>query len=103
VYRYEVRIISPATLDSMGIAGAASAPLVSDSVVSHDDWFRPAAVNSLVASILFIVIILSSITVARSGKDIFIRRIAGMNAIDEAIGEIMDLVLTSAEHLVRTG
>ena len=91
VYRYEVRIISPATLDSMGIAGAASAPLVSDSVVSHDDWFRPAAVNSLVASILFIVIILSSIAVARSGKDIFIRRIAGMNAIDEAIGRATEI------------
>ncbi len=91
VYRYELRVVSGATPDSMGIAGAASAPLVSDPVSSHDNWFRAQRANSLIASVLFIVIILSSIAAARSGKDIFIRKIAGLNAVDEAIGRATEI------------
>src|SRR5437588_288884 len=32
------------------------------------------------------LIILTTITIAQRGKDFFIRRIAGLNAIDEAVG-----------------
>ena len=77
VFRYEIRAAS-----SAGVG----APVVSDPVTSHDNWFRKERSNSFIASILFLIILLVSITTAKSGKEIFIRRIAGLNAIDEAIG-----------------
>jgi len=96
VYRYELRIRSGAKPDSASAAspGAAPAgvviasgpPVVSQPAASHDNWFRNERLNSLIATILFIVIVLVSISVAKSGKEIFIRRIAGLNAVDEAIG-----------------
>jgi len=107
VYRYEIRVrvaATPAGAETPGAAGtglepptAAAAPaamgaaVVSDPVASHDNWFRAARANSLVATVLFTVIILSSIAYARSGKNIFIRRIAGLNAVDEAIGRATEL------------
>ncbi|HEY6222072.1 MAG TPA: DUF6754 domain-containing protein, partial [Candidatus Eisenbacteria bacterium] len=47
--------------------------------------------NSLIAVVLFIGIILGSIAAARSGKNIFIRKIAGLNALDEAIGRATEI------------
>lgn len=78
VYRYEIRLTAA--------LAATGPPLVSDPVASRDNWFRNERFNSLLASILFLVILLASISAAKSGKNIFIRRIAGLNAVDEAIG-----------------
>ena len=91
VYRYEIRVRSAATADSSGIAGAVGPPVVSDPAASHDNWFRFERTNSLIAVVLFIGIILGSIGVARSGKNIFIRKIAGLNALDEAIGRATEI------------
>lgn len=90
-YRYELRVRGAETPDSLGIAGAVGPALVSDPASPHDNWFRTERTNSLIAVLLFITLILSSIAAARSGKPIFIRRIAGLNAIDEAIGRATEL------------
>jgi hypothetical protein len=90
-YRYELRVHGTETPDSLGIAGAVGPALVSDPVSPHDNWFRPERTNSLIANLIFITLILSSIAAARSGKPIFIRRIAGLNAVDEAIGRATEL------------
>jgi len=82
VYRYEIRVAAATVL------GPA---LVSDPVASHDNWFAVDRTNSFVASVLFLVILLVSISMAKSGRNIFIRRIAGLNAIDEAIGRATEL------------
>ncbi|MGE5179067.1 MAG: DUF6754 domain-containing protein [Bacteroidota bacterium] len=76
-YRYEVRVKAAAAL------GPA---VVSDPVSAHDNWFQKDRTNSLIATILFLIAVLGSIQWAHSGKKIFIRRIAGLNAVDEAIG-----------------
>lgn len=92
-YRYALRASLAAT-DSTGavsVAAQTGAPVVSEPVSSHDNWFKSERTNSFVASILFVIIILGSIQVARSGKEIFIRRIAGLNAIDEAIGRATEI------------
>jgi hypothetical protein len=92
-YRYGVRT-SLAVADSTGavsVAASTGAPVVSEPVSSHDNWFKIERTNSFVASILFVIIILGSIQVARSGKEIFIRRIPGLNAIDEAIGRATEV------------
>jgi len=87
VYRYELRIRSAAKADtSAGVLIASGPPVLSQPAASHDNWFRNERLNSLIATVLFIVIVLSSISMAKSGKEIFIRRIAGLNAVDEAIG-----------------
>jgi hypothetical protein len=93
-YRYEVRVRGAEGVDSLGIATGVAAvgpALLSDPVLSHDNWFRAERTNSLVASLLFIALILTSIAAARSGKEIFIRRIAGLSAVDEAIGRATEL------------
>ena len=91
VYRYELRARSPESPDTLGLAGATSAAIVSDAVSSHDDWFRIERTNSFVATMLFTVFILGSIAMARTGKPLFIRRIAGLNAVDEAIGRATEI------------
>jgi hypothetical protein len=91
VYRYQVRVRGAETPDSLGIAGAVGPALVSDPVSSHDNWFRLERTNSLIASLLFITFILGSINMARTGKEIFIRKIAGLNAVDEAIGRATEI------------
>jgi hypothetical protein len=91
VYRYEVRVRSPEAPDSLGLAGAVGPAVVSDPVASHDDWIRLEKLNSLVASLIFVVLLLGSIAVARMGKELYIRRIAGLNAVDEAIGRATEV------------
>ena len=86
LYRYEIRTRSagspaPFPADTLVSAGQVSAP-----VSAHDNWFRAGRTNSLIATIIFLIAVLSSIRAARSGKPIFIRKIAGLNAVDEAIG-----------------
>ena len=89
VYRYEVRAVLAAA-DSAGaeVYGIAA---VSDPASSHDNWFHTGRVNSFIACVVFAAIILFSIGWARSGREIFIRRIAGLNAIDEAIGRATEI------------
>jgi hypothetical protein len=90
VYRYEIRAVVPPSADS-SMAAQVGPAVVSDPVSAHDNWFRAARSNSLIASVLFTAIILISIGVARSGRNIFIRRIAGLNALDEAIGRATEV------------
>jgi len=85
VYRYEISLAVPE-----GTA-AAGPPVVSDPVASQDNWFRKERTNSFIASVLFLLILLVSISYAKSGKPIFIRRIPGLNAIDEAIGRATEI------------
>ncbi len=97
VYRYEIRTVAPAGAPPGGSPGSGAAearsgaPVVSDPVASHDNWFRGDRANSFIASVLFLVMLLVSILAAKSGKNIFIRRIAGLNAVDEAIGRATEI------------
>ena len=91
VYRYEIRVRSAGTADSSGIAGATGPAVLSEPVASHDNWFRGERTNSFIAIVLFTGFILVSIQVAKSGQPLFIRKIAGLNAVDEAIGRATEL------------
>jgi hypothetical protein len=108
VYRYELRAVvkgdsaATAAADTAASSGATTAPpptppavygpaAVSDPVRSHDNWFRSGRTNSFIVTVLFTALILGSIQAARSGKPLYIRRIAGLNAVDEAIGRATEL------------
>jgi hypothetical protein len=54
-------------------------------------WLNLARLNALVLFVLFCALVLTYISKARRGGSLFIRRIAGLNAIDEAVGRATEL------------
>jgi hypothetical protein len=54
-------------------------------------WFHPERLNMLVASILLSAFVLFYISKARAGKELFIRRIAGLEAVQEAVGRATEM------------
>jgi hypothetical protein len=48
-------------------------------------------VNALILFIVFTILVLAYISLARRGGNLSIRRIAGLNAIDEAVGRATEL------------
>lgn len=54
-------------------------------------WFNTKKVPALVATIVFVGLVLGTIRIARSGRALFIRRIAGLDAIDEAVGRCTEM------------
>jgi len=54
-------------------------------------WFNPHRVNMLIFLIFFFAIIIYFIDRAKKGKSLFIRRIAGLDAIEEAVGRATEM------------
>ena len=82
-YVYIVRAVSEteATVDS-----EQTAP-----VKGTGEWFHTGKTALFVAMLLFGTAIVWNIYYARSGKEIFIRRIPGLEAVDEAIGRATEM------------
>jgi hypothetical protein len=74
---------------SRELGRAVSAP--SGTAASRPNWFRPARTNVLVLLVGLTSLVLFFIARARAGAHLFIRRIAGLNAIDEAIGRATEM------------
>jgi hypothetical protein len=55
------------------------------------NWFRMFRLNALVLLIIFSGSVLFYIARARGGKPIYIRKIAGLNAVDEAVGRATEM------------
>jgi hypothetical protein len=62
-------------------------------LLAADDnaWFRSDRINTLVLTLLFTAAVLIYIRLARSGKPLFIRKLAGLDAIDEAVGRATEM------------
>jgi hypothetical protein len=54
-------------------------------------WFNPHRVNMLVFLVVFFGFIIYFIQRAKKGKSLFIRRIAGLDAIEEAVGRATEM------------
>ncbi len=82
-YAYAVRAVSEteATVDS-----EQTAP-----VKGTGEWFHTGKISLFTAMLLFGAVIVWNIYYARSGKDIFVRRIPGLEAVDEAIGRATEM------------
>lgn len=63
----------------------------STSVMSSAQWLNRRKINIIVAVLLFGGLILNFIYRARRGKALFVRRIAGLQAIDDAIGRATEM------------
>jgi hypothetical protein len=64
---------------------------ISRPAISGPSWFNPQRVNMLVAVILSCGLVLWFIFHAKRGKELFIRRIAGLSAVDEALGRATEM------------
>lgn len=82
-YAYIVRAVSntEATVDS-----EETAP-----VKGTGEWFHMGKIPLFVVMLLFSAAILWNIHDARSGKEVFVRRIPGLEAVDEAIGRATEM------------
>ena len=60
-------------------------------VTSKAQWFDWRRINVLVGTLLLSFFIIFFIQRAKSGKKIFIRKIAGMDAVDEAVGRATEM------------
>jgi hypothetical protein len=68
-----------------------SQPLRSEAVSSGAQWFHTGRVNILVAGALLSILVLSFIRKAKRGEELYIRPIAGLEAVDEAVGRATEM------------
>ena len=82
-YAYIVRAVSDtaATVDS-----EETAP-----VKGTGEWFHTGKIPLFIAMIAFSIAVVTSIYQARSGQEVFIRRIPGLEAVNEAIGRATEM------------
>ncbi|UCE26029.1 MAG: fibronectin type III domain-containing protein [Candidatus Coatesbacteria bacterium] len=81
-YYYKVRTVAG------GITGESAA---AGPVVASWQLFNLRRVNILIASIILSALVLYYITQARAGKKLFIRRIGGLEAVQEAVGRATEM------------
>jgi len=61
------------------------------SATTSEQWFNRATANNLILCLIFAAIIMSFILAARRNPNLFIRRIQGLEAVDEAIGRATEM------------
>lgn len=64
---------------------------VSAPVRSSQQWFNTSRTNVLIGFIIYAVILLYFVYHARRGKDLFIRRLAGLEALEDAVGRATEM------------
>jgi hypothetical protein len=69
------------TVEAAGVASAAP----------KGNWFNTAKVNILVFTLFFCAVVIGMIQMARRNPRLFIRRIPGLDAMDEAIGRATEM------------
>ena len=58
---------------------------------TSDDIFRVDRINALITFVLFSIAILLYIKWAKEGKSLFVRKIAGLDAVEEAVGRATEM------------
>lgn len=79
---------------SLAPAGGAPAETLlsaAASAVARAQWFNAPRLPTAIAVVLFSGIILVFVALARRGRQLFIRRIAGLEAVDEAVGRATEM------------
>ncbi len=88
----EVRDRIPYRYRVAAIAGADTAwSEFTNPVASSPQFFNTNRLNILIAMIVFFALVIYFIETARSGKNLFVRRIAGLDAVEEAVGRATEM------------
>jgi hypothetical protein len=90
-YYYKVLAVNSLKEDGQEIWSATSESDISGPVKSSAQWFDFRRINVFVGTIIICALIIIYINRARSGKEIFIRKIAGLDAVDEAVGRATEM------------
>ncbi|MDO9391752.1 MAG: hypothetical protein Q7U71_08265 [bacterium] len=72
-------------------AAAFTLSAVSNPAQAREQWFNTARVNALISCLLFTLIVVIFISRAKRGQSLFIRRIAGLAAVEEAVGRATEM------------
>ncbi|UCD19223.1 MAG: fibronectin type III domain-containing protein [candidate division WOR-3 bacterium] len=64
---------------------------ISTPIHSSQQWFNTSRANVLIGFIVYGVILLWFIYHARKGKDLFIRKLPGLDALDDAVGRATEM------------
>lgn len=68
-----------------------STAVVGDAVLSSGQWFHGGRVSMLITTILFSTLVLWFISKAKRGHELYIRPIAGLEAVDDAVGRATEM------------
>lgn len=60
-------------------------------VQSRTQWFNLGRLNTLILMLIYTTLLLYFIFHAKKGKELFIRRLAGLDALDEAVGRATEM------------
>jgi hypothetical protein len=73
------------------LAGASARAITPQPVSSSQQWFNFNLMNMFIATAFLIGAILFYISSAKAGKKLYIRKIAGLEAVDEAVGRATEM------------
>ncbi|MBN2619684.1 fibronectin type III domain-containing protein, partial [candidate division WOR-3 bacterium] len=76
---------------AVGHDGTTAASTVSDPCASRGQWFHAGKLNILIGFLIYAIILLYFIYQTRIGKKMYIRPIAGLEALDEAVGRATEM------------
>jgi hypothetical protein len=72
-------------------AGVRSTPASAGPVQAYDNWFNSMKMPELIFCIVFLILTVRFINMAKRGIDLYVRPLAGIEAIDEAIGRATEM------------
>jgi hypothetical protein len=73
------------------LAGLLAAGAAAQSSPVDERWFNPERTNLLVILLVFFALVLGTIAVVGRGRPVFLRKIAGLEAIEEAVGRATEM------------
>ncbi len=90
-YYYKVVAMSDALFEAGVSEEVLELAATGGPVQSSQQWFDFRRINVFVGTLILCGLIVIMISRAKAGKDLFIRKIAGMEAVDEAVGRATEM------------
>ncbi|MEW6686485.1 MAG: DUF6754 domain-containing protein [Candidatus Edwardsbacteria bacterium] len=60
-------------------------------VIASPQWFHKGRINALISLVIFVFLVVFFMELTKRGKELFIRRISGLSAIDETVGRATEM------------
>jgi len=89
-YQYIIRALSSVASPNGEPAGFADS-IASDAATATAQWFAMSRLNALVVMLFVCGAVMFYIARAREGSDLYIRRIPGLEAVDDAVGRATEM------------
>jgi hypothetical protein len=78
-------------ISAWGPGGSVPALASAGPAIARESWFNSTRASVLVVTLAFFVLVLYYMSMAQSGRKPFVRRLAGIDAIEEAIGRATEM------------